>query len=308
LAERSKSKLALVRGRSLNLKELAEVHSEIVQQIADTIRWGYKPSADGLPEQIGKPGSPIIDISTHLDFVDALFRTVQAGRQERRVPVYLFTTNYDTLLEDALALKLIPYWDGFSGGAVAFRNHRFGYDPVEAGARARVVKLHGSIDWHLDDEGRVWRVRETDVYPGRKRRVLIYPQATKYVATQKDPFAGQFDLFRRTFSPVSDGVLVVCGYSFGDDHINQEIEMILNRPDCRTVLISFSYEGTSLHRCLEEWRASRFGQRIYLATEKGLYIGSDGPHYSPPSGRTLDWWTFSGLTKVLINGAAGSVP
>jgi hypothetical protein len=138
--------------------------------------------------------------------------------------------------------------------------------------------------------------------------VLIYPQATKYVATQKDPFAGQFDLLRRTFSSVSDDVLVVCGYSYGDDHINQEIEMILTRPESRTVLISFSFEGTCLPRCLDAWRNSRFGQRVYVATEKGLYVGPGGPLCAPGTGKTRDWWTFSGVTKVLLNGAAGSVP
>src|SRR3546814_2442820 len=47
------------------------------------------------------------------------------------------------------------------------------------------MKLHGSIDWILGDEGDVWRVRDTDIYPRRSGSVLIYPQSTKYVATQR---------------------------------------------------------------------------------------------------------------------------
>jgi hypothetical protein len=160
LAERSKSKLAVIGGRSFTCDELTEIHSEIVRHIAETVRWGYVPGEGGTLPQVGNSSKPIISISAHLAFIEALFQTIQAGRQERRGPIYLFTTNYDTLLEDALALKSVPYWDGFAGGAVAFRTHRFGYDPVVTGGRAHVVKLHGSVDWHLDDDGRVWRVRE----------------------------------------------------------------------------------------------------------------------------------------------------
>ena len=153
LAERSKSKLAIIGGRSFTRDDLTDVHSEIVRHISETVRWGYIPAESGTPEQIGEPGQPIINISAHLKFIEALFQTVRAGRQERRGPIYLFTTNYDTLLEDALAFSSVPYWDGFAGRAVAFRTHRFGYNPIVADARAHVVKLHGSIDWHVDDDG-----------------------------------------------------------------------------------------------------------------------------------------------------------
>jgi hypothetical protein len=92
-----------------------------------------------------------------------------------------------------------------------------------------VIKLHGSIDWHLGEDDRVWRVRDGDLYPKKISRVLIYPQSTKYLATQRDPFAAQFDLFRRALGAREENVLATCGYSFGDEHINQEIELALQR-------------------------------------------------------------------------------
>src|SRR3546814_14235924 len=97
------------------------------------------------------------------------------------------------------------------------------------------MKLHGSIDWILGDEGDVWRVRDTDIYPRRNGSVLIYPQSTKYVATQRDPFAAQFSMLRGLLGSSSELVLAVCGYSFGDEHINEELERALSRSEERRV-------------------------------------------------------------------------
>jgi hypothetical protein len=301
LAERSESKNTTI-GTLGNIKH---AHGAIVNRIAEIIRWGYRPARDAKPEEIGGYGNSVVTVSDHSAFVDAIFRTQHAGLRERRSAVRLFTTNYDTLLEDALALACIPYWDGFSGGAVAFRTHRFGDDEPDAGYLAHVIKLHGSIDWHLGPDGKVWRVRDGDTYPSRETRVLIHPQSTKYMATQRDPFAAQFDLFRRTLARPFDNVLAVCGYSFGDEHINQEIELALERPENKTTLIAFCQESTGMPDCLAAWRKRPWGQKMFVATENGLYVGEDGPLYPLPSGVGRSWWTFKGMTQLLRDGAGG---
>jgi len=212
----------------------------------------------------------------------------------------LFSTNYDTLLEDALALNGLPYWDGFNGGAVAYRNHRYGDKEPDHGYRAHVIKLHGSIDWHLGEDGKIWRVRDGDTYPETTVRVLIYPQSTKYLATQRDPFAAQFDLFRRILSSNEENVLGICGYSFGDEHINQEIELSLSRPENKTTVLAFAL---SLNDTLERWRQSAWGKRLYIITQDGLYIGKDDPLCTPVGENKHNWWTFHGVAKLLVNGA-----
>jgi hypothetical protein len=163
LAERSESKTTAIGSRS----EIEKAHRAIVIHIADIIRWGCRASSGTKAKEIGSYKRPFVSVAGHSAFIDALFSTQQAGLHERRHAVRLFTTNYDTLLEDALALACVPYWDGFSGGAVAFRNHRFGQDEPDIGYRAHVIKLHGSIDWHLGPDGKVWRVRDRDTYPTR---------------------------------------------------------------------------------------------------------------------------------------------
>lgn len=297
IADRSKDKSVTFGGVTLAVDSLDELHQRILIWIAETIRWGCKATKlDGIPEVIGTLENRIVVIENHLAFVSALFNRSQAGIAERRRAVRLFTTNYDTLLEDALALGGFSYWDGFSGGAVAYRSHRYGDEEPESRDRAHVIKLHGSIDWHLGEDDRVWRVRDGDLYPKKISRVLIYPQSTKYLATQRDPFAGQFDLFRRSLGAREENVLATCGYSFGDEHINQEIELALQRPENKTTVLAFVQK---LNPTLEKWRMEPWGKRVYVITEDGLYVGADGPHAPPTVPAKRDWWMFAGVTKML---------
>lgn len=189
-------------------------------------------------------------------------------------------------------------------GAQFLRNHRYGQSEPNSGFRAHLIKLHGSIDWHLGPDDNVWRVRDGDIYPTRSARVLIYPQSTKYLATQRDPFASQFDLFRRALSSGGENVLTVCGYSFGDEHINQEIELALHRSDNKTTVLAFS---SSVSDVLKVWQTKRWAKRLYIISESGLYVGSEGPFFPPPGSKKLDWWTFGGVTHLLSNGAEACV-
>ncbi|PKM23593.1 MAG: SIR2 family protein [Gammaproteobacteria bacterium HGW-Gammaproteobacteria-13] len=303
LANRSRANNASIGGTTYDCEQLQRAHEAILEAIANTIRWGYVPAFAGAAEEIGSPTNSLVLIDDHSAFARALFNTSQAGLQDRRRPVRIFTTNYDTLIEDSLALTNVTYWDGFSGGAVAFRSYRFGEEEPKSGIRACVIKLHGSIDWHLGDDFRVWRVRDLDTYPNRNGLILIHPQATKYAATQRDPFAAQFDLFRRALSGREDNVLAVCGYSFGDDHINEEIELCMGRVDSRTTLVAFVQEREAMPECLARWRQGQWGARVFVLTEKGLYAGKNGPFHEPVAGDQRSWWTFSGVTKILRDGA-----
>ncbi len=305
IAERSKENTVTVGSQDLQLDRLHELHERMLTWISETIRWGYTSANSDSPEQIGTREKPIVKIDEHEQFVSALFNRSQAGVAERRSAVKLFTINYDSLIEDALALGCFSYWDGFSGGAVAYRSYHFGDQEPESRFRAHVIKLHGSIDWYLGDDDRVWRVRDGDLYPSTSSRVLIYPQATKYLATQRDPFAAQFDLFRRTLGASAENVLVICGYSFGDEHINKEIELALQQPGNKTTILAFS---KSLNAVLHRWRESSWGKRLYAITEEGLYVGNEEPFFPPDNGEKRDWWKFEGVTRILNSGAEACVP
>lgn len=111
LAERNKDKKVSINGAEVKLEELQEAHRLILDSISNVIRSGYVEDKQGNTTEQGTISEPIVEIDSHLKFIDTLFNHAGAGIYERRKPVNIFTTNYDTLLEDALALNKIPYWD-----------------------------------------------------------------------------------------------------------------------------------------------------------------------------------------------------
>ena len=308
IARRSADQCVLVRmvtpdGESQTEKfafqELQSVHQCILQTIRDTLRWGYVHSENPEDSREGTPENPILQIQHHLFFVDVLLGVLRAGRELRTQPIEFFTTNYDTLIEDALALCAISYTDGFCGGAVAhWKPSTLASSNPEAQAiRAKVTKIHGSIDWtRLGDN--VIRRRISDSYPEGETDLLIYPQALKYELTKREPFDTLFGQFRKSLHRRSPQVLFSCGYGFGDEHVNQEILLAMNETDSQLTLVIFSKKRDG---SAAEWQRREFGERIYMVTEDGIWRGNDGPYLQPPDDRLHNWWTFSGMTAFLRN-------
>ena len=301
MAERSRN-LSVAIGANVATKiQLTAVHLGLLNIIADTIRWGYKAPNDGQGQEIGEAGASITRIGPHKAFIQALFHNNRAGLEKHRGAVEFFTTNYDTLIEDGLALNQVPYCDGFEGGAVGFWKDNF-----DSSLKAVVTKLHGSIDWFRSSlpPRPLLRIRHGDSYhSGQDGAVMIYPQAAKYSHAQDNPFAGLFNRFRQRLSDGTDNVLLICGYSFGDDHINADIEQAMFRAGSQLTIVAFCYEGDEgLPSCLDEWRKNRsFKDRIYVASPRGIYRGKSNSCF-PVSTGTRDWWTFSGMTKLFSEG------
>ena len=307
IAERSRTGGIEIGGARVPKEKLVEVHRGLIAKIAETVRWGFKPAkkdAEGAvtePEQVGTQGASIVSIAGHARFIEAVFGTTRAGLDFVRTPVEFFTTNYDTLIEDALALAGVDFQDGFIGGGVGFWRIE-NYANV-TGARAVVSKLHGSIDWYRPRAGdKLLRIRHGDTYPGRGGSVMIYPQATKYINTQRDPFAEIFQRFRHRLAQGSDHVLMICGYSFGDEHINAEIESAMSSGKSQLTIVAFvDGPNDALPSTLAAWLAQPWGQRIFVASPKGLYQGALGPVFAAPAG-SRDWWTFDGVSTLLSAG------
>ena len=303
IAERSKEKSATLDGEKRSIENLKTSHTSIIKAIGETVRYGFKD------DEVGTAENPIVEIEHHLSFVDALFSN--RANLENRSKITFFTTNYDTLLEDALALCKKQVVDGFSGGAVGFWNPTKEYSQsVNDSDMHFLYKLHGSVDWHRDEKKGLVRARYGSKYLSDPSNIMIYPQATKYVETQKDPFASLFMGLRSTLNSRSQNVLITCGYSFGDNHINAEIESCLTTVKNNTTVIVFINEcpneddGVVINPTLDKWlKNSEFGKRIFVAGKKGLYNNSIIPS-APEEGAELNWWSFSGLTQFLKSGEA----
>jgi hypothetical protein len=140
------------------------------------------------------------------------------GAISRTQPVEVFTSNYDLLMEQAFEECGVPYFDGFSGSDKTFFDvpsmEQFTLPP----RWARLWKVHGSINW--------WRTKDGDIQRREKggpdASQMIHPSHLKYNESRKMPYLAMQDRLR-SFLARGQAVLVTCGYSFLDDHLNQAI-------------------------------------------------------------------------------------
>lgn len=298
LIERSDQEKISINSIEYTIEELKFLYDEIIMKIGKLVRFGYNKQL----EDEGSIENPIVSIDHHSEFIENLFN--RRRNLEDITDINFFTTNYDTLLEDALAINKRYVVDGFTGGAMGYWNPSEFQNPFKSN-NFKVIKLHGSIDWYRDDNNGLIRCRYGTKYLSDNSNLLIYPQATKYIETQKDPFASLFSIFRESLSvSIDKNVLIACGYSFGDNHINQEIELALSLPNNKTTLIIFVKEEekgsgeTELPPILIEWLShSIFSERIYVLTENGIY--NSNTQIRCEGEKKYDWWTFQGLTNFL---------
>ena len=152
----------------------------------------------------------------HADFAEWI------GGANRKHAIEIFTTNYDYLFELGLESKNIPYYDGFTGSYQPFFNSDSIEDLSFMPMQTKLWKIHGSLGWHLDKKSNnVWR-KDSD-----GEDILIYPSISKYNNSKKQPYISLMDRLTN-FLKQPDTVLITCGYSFGDEHINERILTALN--------------------------------------------------------------------------------
>ena len=134
---------------------------------------------------------------------------------EREHPIEVFTTNYDLLIEQAFERLGVPYFDGFAGALKPSFDLRAIEEDELPYRWARIWKLHGSINWLIADN-KVFRGT------GNGERRVIHPSHLKYHESRRMPYLAMMDRLRR-FMKNSSAVLILCGYSFRDEHINEVI-------------------------------------------------------------------------------------
>ena len=195
-----------------------------------------------------------------------------------------------------MAVERIRYSDGIDGGVTGWWNpNTFNRGDLAA----RVLKLHGSVDWCEVAEDPLPRriAQNLQVQGMQDRRVLIWPASTKYQETQLDPFAQLAGLARDAMRPDrgSQRVLVICGYSFGDAHINIEIDRALRESAGDLTVIAFSREDEPVG-LLEEWnQAEEIREQVLIYANRGFFHGEVAERAT----HALPWWKFENVVRLL---------
>ncbi|MDE2465786.1 MAG: SIR2 family protein [Alphaproteobacteria bacterium] len=160
------------------------------------------------------------------------------AKTSRKRPVEIYTVNYDVLIEHALELERIPVFDGFVGCYQPF----FHADSVRRpetmpGANwARLWKMHGSVTWRrVEQNGHVRVIRGEPDAAGE----MILPSFQKYDESRQQPYVTFTDGLTR-FLEQDDALLIVAGFAFADEHINNLIFGALeNRPRTHVYALQF---------------------------------------------------------------------
>lgn len=196
------------------------------------------------------------------------------GGVHRDSPAEIFTPNYDLLFEQALEQHQLPHFDGFVGS----REPWFDLASIEHDLIpvrwTRLWKLHGSINWEKNEEivkgNKVTRiVRVTREAAAGK--VMIFPSHLKYDQSRRMPYLAMLDRLRAFFHGTDAPRLVVCGYSFLDDHLN---EVLLDglRGNRNAQCFALMYSGLDKHPRVVEY-AEKQSNLTVLAWD-GAVVGT----------------------------------
>lgn len=215
------------------------------------------------------------------------------GATTRSEPVEIFTTNYDLLLEQALEELRIPFFDGFVGSHQPFFDpYAIEFDRLPS-RWTRLWKIHGSINWRsgvVDDSFKVWRAGASEAGD-----VVLHPSHLKYDQSRKMPYLALMDRLRMFLNTPST-VLMVIGYSFGDQHLNDVIIQSLQGTPS-TAVFALMYGTLNNHQNAIDIAKSR--SNLSLITENGAVIGtkevswgevSEKPDSKLPEG-AVEWTT-----------------
>jgi hypothetical protein len=229
------------------------------------------------------------NLESHVQFFDRLKRRAFGNSTS----VWIFTTNYDVVLESAAAYAGVRLKTGFTGATTRFFDEpsfRMRRGELKTGGRfaeargltVKLVKLHGSISW-VSEAGAIF-----EQHPGALAadisRVVVLPRRQKVVETLAYPYDRLFQVARQAIG-ADCRYLLSCGFSFGDEHINQ-------------ALLTPSLESRKLRLCMvSEHQQPGMAKLLEIPSVTG-YFSNDALRngVSVPSSTTL--WRFERIAEA----------
>ncbi|MFL1562429.1 SIR2 family anti-phage-associated protein [Pseudomonas sp. O64] len=190
-----------------------------------------------------------------------ILQKLVSARQPGQASPWVFTTNYDLAVEWAAESIDLQVSNGFLGvhtRRFSPQSFDLGFRNTQARGEARfgvyniyLAKLHGSLTWK-EENGEVFEVSAPLAHQritafmnerdGSDLGLMVMPRAAKYMDTNGYVLG---ELFRRfaEFMSKPQSCLILCGYGFGDEHINRLIRSALLNPTLQLVIYSSGFNG-----------------------------------------------------------------
>lgn len=198
------------------------------------------------------------NLSIHELFINKII-----SRKETLSRPRIFTPNYDLAFENACEKIGVSYNNGFRGVHMrkfdpdTFHNETYiKQDSAEKGKRIatylNIYKLHGSISWqYAESINDLYNLKEIQISDTTKKdtfsfdSLMIYPIQTKKSYSLDLPYSEIFRNFSKCLTETQN-TLVIVGYSFLDEHINDIIRTGLYNPNLTVIIHSYGLiAGTS---------------------------------------------------------------
>lgn len=191
-------------------------------------------------------------LKIHEEHPHKLFLNKIISRRKSHNRVKLFTTNYDTLFEQAAQKEGIIVTDGFSYTFPrTFNSFYFDYDfirrdesnlmnePDYVEKVVQLYKLHGSVDWEKNQKNEIVKKENTE------KPLMIYPRRDKYEQSYEAPYFEMFSRFQFELRK-RNTLLITIGFSFNDKHIRTMVEnALINNPDFNILIVDYDINNES---------------------------------------------------------------
>jgi len=174
-------------------------------------------------------------LKNHVDFLQCFMGTPGGIRK-----LDIFTTNWDFAIEmtcDKLKFKCV---DGFIGMFNAFENFNvFGESPNEELWTIYLHKLHGSLNWILEEEHEELRKKMNwnEIGSLTPKRFMIFPIPSKPKEILGYPYADLISKFSDALVKQAHPLLLVIGYNLTDTHIITKISSMLQNNEHSNLFI-----------------------------------------------------------------------
>ena len=192
--------------------------------------------------------------------IHELFINKIVSRKETLSRPKIFTPNYDLAFENACEKIGVSYNNGFRG--VHMRKfdpdtfHNETYIKQETGEKGKriatylnIYKLHGSISWqYAESINDLYNLKEIQISDSSEKddfsfdSLMIYPIQTKKSYSLDLPYSELFRNFAKSLTE-NQNTLVIIGYSFLDEHINDIIRTGLYNPNLTIIIHSYGLIG-----------------------------------------------------------------
>lgn len=198
------------------------------------------------------------DQAPHIDFLNKI-----TARKNNDARVQLFTTNYDTLFEQAANKAGFVIIDGFSfTHPREFAGKWFDLDIVnrektrlkqEESFVSKVFhlyKLHGSLNWTKEIVNKKEKIVQKD---NTDNPLIIYPASEKYESSYEQPYFEMMSRFQQALRK-EETLLIVIGFGFQDKHIkNVIVEAVEQNPSFQLLIVNYNNNGSISAENLDEF-------------------------------------------------------